>query len=380
MGKTNIEWADETWPVTRGCTLVSAGCTNCYAMNMAARIVRMGKGAPTKYDGLTRDTPTGPKWVGAARFCPEELATPLRKRKGRRIFVSSMSDLFHDDISNEEIAAVFGVMAAAKQHSFMVLTKRAARMRAWFAWAEQHGNGYDAARFGPSALLTCAWAASAGDCLDDWDIGLPDLPSPETFGAVWPLPNVMLGVSVENQAAAVDRIPHLQATPAAVRWISAEPLLGDLDLRQWMSWPEVENGGPDARHHCTVCGLEREPGRDEEHVCPPGFGPSIDLVIAGCESGPGARPADVAWYRSLRDQCAAAGVAYFLKQAREERTLPADIKPVDIRALAAGPNRPFSVGAITAGPGSHRKPGGVIGAPYLDGVQHLAFPEVSRGR
>lgn len=344
MGKTNIEWADETWPVTRGCTRVSAGCERCYAESMAARIIRMGLGKPTKYDGLVKLVKRGdrsePRWTGTARFCPEELATPLRMRSKRRIFVSSMSDLFHDDITNEQIAAVFGVMAACPQHTFMVLTKRARRMREWFEWATRHGDGYDSMRFGPSALLTCAWEACAGDSLEEWDIGLDDLPSPERFGTTWPLPNVQIGVSVENQAAADERIPELLRTLAAVRWISAEPLLGPLML-------QGDDPAPAMRSRMYLRGVAGDR--------------RLDLVIAGCESGPGARPAEVAWYRSLRDQCAAAGVAFFLKQAREQGRNP----PTDVSA----PRPP-----VEEGIGSHRKPGGIIGAPYLDGVQHLDLP------
>lgn len=363
MGKTNIEWADETWPITRGCTRISAGCEHCYAEAQAARIIRMGKGKPTKYDGLVklvqRGDRTEPRWTGTARFCPEELATPLRMRKQQRIFVSSMSDLFHDDITNEQIAAVFGVMAACPQHTFQVLTKRAERLPEWFEWVKQtlpscHPFGaargvrwYAWDRLGDSEVAAlCSPAYRAADP--------PDWP--------WPLPNVMIGVSVENQAAADERIPHLLATPAAVRWISAEPLLGPLDLDAIQIPGEREGLRFGALRH-----LDARFGQ----------APSlIDLVIAGCESGTGARPCDVAWLRTLRDQCAEAGAAFFLKQAHRhtlDRVLAPDSAPAEIIEVMTSSGARYC-DPIAAGPGSHRKPGGIIGAPYLDGVQHLAMP------
>lgn len=349
MGKTNIEWADETWPVTRGCTRVSTGCERCYAESMAARIVRMGKGAPTKYDGLVKLVAGKPRWTGEARFCPEELATPLRRRSARRIFVSSMSDLFHDDITFEQIAAVFGVMAACPQHTFMCLTKRARRMREWFEWAGDHDPWSvilrEAAMYLVDDIVSCNRVTAAAAF---------DVPHP------WPLPNVMLGVSTEDQDTADERIPELLKTPAALRWISAEPLLAELDLRAYL------NRGD--HRVCPRCLYGTN--RTSETRCPndgTALGPdiAIDLVIAGCESGGDARPAQSRWYRGLRDQCAEAGVAFFLKQATEEGTW-------------AGDNEHEQT--VLCGPGSHRKPGGVIGAPYLDGVQHLALPEVRRGR
>ena len=128
--KTGISWTDTTWNPVRGCSRVSAGCMNCYAETQAARIVRMGKGKSTAYDGLVKLTAGGePRWTGVVRLVPEHLADPLRWKKPRRVFVNSMSDLFHESLTNEQIAAVFGVMAAAPQHTFQCLTKRPARMR-----------------------------------------------------------------------------------------------------------------------------------------------------------------------------------------------------------------------------------------------------------
>ena len=197
---SKIEWTDATWNPIRGCSRVSEGCRHCYAERVAARF--SGPGQP--YEGLVRISntldgrkPTG--WNGTVRMVAEHLADPLRWKKPRRIFVNSMSDLFHERLTNEQIAAVFGVMAAAGSHTFQVLTKRAARMREWFAWAGDHGaSGARSACRASAALYLGA---------------LPEPPGADT----WPLPNVWLGVSAENQAAADERIPDLLATPAAVR-------------------------------------------------------------------------------------------------------------------------------------------------------------------
>ena len=350
--KTGISWTDATWNPIRGCSRVSEGCRNCYAERVAVRFC--GPGMP--YEGLAN--PIAPRdlmdrvggrrggWTREVRMVPEHLADPLRWRKPRRIFVNSMSDLFHEALTNEQIAAVFGVMAAAPQHTFQVLTKRAKRMREWFAWLL-------AGEVSPSGK--CFEAARGTVDFGSWYRTVPQQ---------WPLPNVWLGVSVENQAAANERIPELLATPAAVRFLSCEPLIGDVALSGVLV--PLEGGGHDVL--AALAGLRWGARRD----LPPGMhligarGPSIDWVIAGCESGPGARPCDVAWLRSLRDQCIDADVPFFLKQARVSAETSAD--PSD------GVVRP----AIRAGIASNTKPGGVIELPYLDGVQWAEFPAVPR--
>lgn len=214
----------------------------------------------------------GPKWNGKVRMVPEKLDAPLRWRKPRSVFVNSMSDLFHEDVSDEYIAAVFGVMAACPQHTFQVLTKRAERMRDWFRWVDGFGVG------DPAGLLE----SIAGDAMDS------TLMDPETLSGVpWPLSNVWLGVSVEDQPRADERIPLLMQCPAAVRWISAEPLLGPINLRKL---PHPDHG----------MGID--------------FGGVLDWVVAGGESGPGHRTCDLAWLRSIAGQCQAAGVPCFMKQ------------------------------------------------------------------
>jgi len=318
--KTGISWTDATWNPIRGCSRVSEGCRNCYAERVAARF--SGEGQP--YEGLVRVKTTianneerdpgnrrEARWNGTVRMVPEHLADPLHWKRPRRIFVNSMSDPFHETLTNEQIAAVFGVMAMCPQHTFQILTKRARRMREWFAWAD----GGPKTPHPRDVIESHARAA-----LDGIEEG-----TPVRREARWPLPNVWLGVSVENQHAADERIPELLATPAALRFLSCEPLIGEEVLL-----PAIVAFGSAVW-----------------------AGPKVDWVIAGCESGPGARPCSVEWLRSLRDQCAGAGVAFFLKQATE------------------------TVESVLQGDGSKRKPGGVIELPYLDGVQHVAFPEVT---
>ena len=256
---TAIEWTDATWNPVRGCSRVSEGCRNCYAERVAARF--SGPGMP--YEGLATIGKSGPHWTGEVRFIGEHLADPLRWRKPRRIFVNSMSDLFHERLSNEDIAAVFGVMAKAHWHTFQVLTKRAARMREWFSWAAGGRHVWPEAQRHPFPK----WAITG-----------------EAPPSAWPLRNVWLGVSVENQEAADERIPHLLATPAAVRFLSVEPMLGPIQLAK-------------------VPGFNRM-----------GLDLSNWWVICGGESGPGARTMDVGWALALRDQCRAAGVPFFFKQ------------------------------------------------------------------
>lgn len=261
--KTAISWTDATWNPVRGCTKVSAGCKNCYAETVAERW-RGIKGHPFE-QGFD------------LRLVPESLRKPLHWKAPRRIFVNSMSDLFHEEIPNEYIAAVFGVMAACPRHTFQVLTKRAARMRDWFEWIarpDEDGNYPLTVQVLERALATFGIQAKAAD-ID------------------WPLPNVHLGVSAENQPMADERIPLLLQCQAAVRWVSAEPLLGPIDM-----WAFI-----------------RSPLRDESlrALHSPDM-PGIDWVVVGGESGTRFREMEVAWATSIVDQCKATGVPVFVKQ------------------------------------------------------------------
>jgi protein gp37 len=275
--RTKIEWTDATWNPIRGCTRVSEGCRHCYAEGMAARF-----SDPGQWDhGLAQRVAqpgggTDHRWTGKVELVDAALDLPLRWRSPRRIFVNSTSDLFHEKVPDEWIDSVFCVMGAATRHTFQVLTKRPQRMRDYLTRRRSD----------------LAVKAPIGGGLVDWHPFNKELAVP---------PNVWLGTSIEDQATADDRIPHLLATPAAVRFVSAEPLLGPVALDMILT-PEM--------------GLYALSGIRSDGSGPSGFskGPRIDWVICGGESGPAARPMHPDWARSLRDQCARDRVPFFFKQ------------------------------------------------------------------
>jgi len=257
-----IEWTDATWNPVTGCTKVSQGCKNCYALRDWPRLSANPK--LTAYHG---------RQFTDVRCHPERLDQPLRWRRPRRIFVNSMSDLFYPGLPDEFIDQVFAVMALAPRHTFQVLTKRPARM--WEYLVRAHGNGTPRRE---GIVKGRAWSMLGK---------MEKYAHRDVNGRPWPLPNVWLGVSVEDQATADERIPILLDTPAAVRWVSAEPLLGPVNLGEPLSGPV--NGWHTALDH-------------------------LDWVVAGGESGPKARPSHPDWFRSLRDQCKAAEVPFLFKQ------------------------------------------------------------------
>lgn len=272
-----IEWTDATWQPITGCSVLTPGCTNCYAMKLAGTRLRNHQSRA----GLTIDTKAGPVWNGEVRFNEQWLLQPLAWRKPRRIFVCAHGDLFHENIPDEWIDKVFAVMALAPQHTFQVLTKRAKRMREYLSARDGMGN---------SAICRAINLVPNG-------LG-------NRHGALsFPLPNVWLGVSTERQQEADERIPELLATPAAVRFISAEPLLGPIDLTLIH-----------ARHWALTQHMNALTGTHNPSLT--GMAPKaiLDWVIVGGESGPDARPMHPDWARSLRDQCAAAYVPFFFKQ------------------------------------------------------------------
>lgn len=277
-----IVWTEQTWNPLRGCSRVSAGCMNCYAEGIAARFC--GAGQP--YEGTIN--PETKRWNGTIKLVPEKLAEPLRWQRPRLVFVNSMSDLFHEDVPFEFIDKVFAVMALAQPHTFQVLTKRPERMLEYM----NSGDGEGGSRLG-------AIVGMLRDAPESW----PEPPHP----IPWPLPNVWLGVTVENQEAADERIPLLLQTPAAVRWVSMEPLLGAVDLTDL----QLGNGVHFDALYCDV-----EPEDDE-----PYNGAILNWVVVGGESGPHARPMHPDWARSLRDQCAEAGVPFLFKQWGEFGTI-----------------------------------------------------------
>ncbi len=344
---TSIEWTDETWNVSIGCSLVSAGCSNCYAMKFAHRELR------PEHKGLTVLTKHhGPRWNGTVRFVESALARPLSWKKPRRIFVNSMSDLFHEELTNEQIAAVFGVMAACPQHTFQVLTKRPAIMRAWFAWIASVGarraalekGSVELADVRASTYWTCVQHAVAVAGAEDAGLVLRHQ-TVEGHASSWPLPNVWIGVSVEDQATADERIPLLLEAPAAKRFLSYEPALGPVDFgmssatcdcclrwpSRWVRLPHpVKADLPELDD--TFCAVSQGLYRAESNrhgalsvrtrddralgIKPAEFAalPKLDWVICGGEAGPGSRPFDLAWARSTIEQCRVADVACFIKQ------------------------------------------------------------------
>lgn len=298
---TTIEWADKTWSPIIGCDRVSPGCDHCYAISTAR--IREGNPNPkisAAFAETTKRTEGGIDWSGKVNLLTDRLDAPLRWKKPRRVFVNSMSDLFHDAVPEEFIVAVFARMWWSPQHTFQVLTKRHGRMRSLMPRIEERLREMER------------------------DLELVHVPAPLT----WPLPNVWLGVSVENQRWADIRVPALLDTPAAVRFLSCEPLLGPIDL-----WGPIVPGR--GRPKLTYW-LDGRPGWGPEQTDDRGrvfqelaVGPRINWVICGGESGPRARPAHPDWFRTLRDQCAHSGVPFFLKQLGEWGPAPFRIPVCD---------------------------------------------------
>jgi protein gp37 len=276
---SKIEWTNETWNPVVGCSKVSPGCKNCYAEKMAFRQGHMGT---PKYQGIADDF----GWTGNI-FCDEPaLEKPLHWKKPRMIFVCSMGDLFHKAVPFEFIDKVFAVMALCPQHTFQVLTKRAERMMEYLT--KKHTGNWS----GPVQTITRIHREAV-------DIDNKLYYSPER-SYQWPLPNVWLGVTAENQEQADKRIPLLLQTPAAVRFVSVEPMLGSMDFG---FCPDVIAG---------ICNYETADSCD---AC--GKGPAItqiDWVICGSESGPNARYCDIENIRSVVKQCKSANVPVFVKQ------------------------------------------------------------------
>lgn len=270
---TSIQWTDETWNPVTGCTRVSEGCRHCYIERTPA--FRMA----------------GRKFVNGTtgiQLHPDRLEPPLHWKKPRRVFVNSLSDLFHEDVPDEFIEKVLTVMSLTPQHTYQVLTKRPERMRQFFtqdeSWLLDRLNSH-----APSFM--------------DWD----DMPDVDDFGG-WPMEHLLLGVSVEDQQTADERIPILLQTPAAVRFVSAEPLLGPILFRwaQWDDWKD-RNGARRSRVN-EYDGLRM-----------------LDWVIVGGESGPKARPTKLEHIRWIVQQCQEAEVPVFVKQLGSEPHVERDL-------------------------------------------------------
>ena len=350
---TEIEWTHlpgfegKSWNPIVGCSVVSPGCTNCYAMKQAGRILRMTDGQ-SHYAGTVADSKAGPVWTGkVARASDKAFTAPLRRRSPTCYFVNSMGDLFAEGVPDEWIDQVFAVMALAQRHRFIVLTKRPERMLEYLRPRPQwdYNQGATPYRFGKTILAARELTGSHAFPLNGW-----------------PLPNVWLGVSVEDQARADERIPLLLTTPAAVRFISAEPLLGPVDL-ECVPWPQswvrpiddISDGIDPLRFQ--LAGGQRN---------------ALDWVICGGESGPDARWLHPKWVRSLRDQCAAAQVPFFFKQWGEFTYETRSGVEVELADLAPGES-------VIAGDGetnhiAFRRTGKRAAGHLLDGVEHFNWP------
>jgi protein gp37 len=316
MTLSKIQWCDRSdWNPVRGCTRVSPGCGGpgphggCYAEGIAARFSDPGQ----PFHGFAKRVNGEARWTGKVALIEDRLLEPIRWRNPARVFALSMSDLFHENLPMPDIIRVMAVIALCPHLTFQVLTKRSERMR----------DLMNATRMG--ALV---WEAADRIACDMYlTEGHPSAPylMGGAANAPWPLPNLWLGVSCEDQARADERIPDLLATPAAVRFISAEPLLGPIDLT-WIAEPDdARDGVIDALLGCNWIdgqgrGVAYRPSRaghqdrqmTREVVTVNGS--KLDWVIIGGESGPRARDFHLSWAKSLIEQCQAANVPAFMKQ------------------------------------------------------------------
>lgn len=348
MATTKIEWTDKTWNPVVGCSHASPGCSNCYAENMAARHVLMQQALKKRSPYLrvvdararqwTRpvDAKRDPDTYRIVELLPARLAEALSFPAGSKVFVVSMGDLFHAEVPFEYIAAVFGVMAARPTVTFQVLTKRPGRMLEFFGWLSARSPSPVSYCFEQAIefLLSAREQCAAGVITDARE-------------PAWPLPNVWLGTSVEDQERADERIWRLMLAPAAARFLSVEPLLEDVDLglckvtcscchkhRGQGRWVRLRHAvSPDfaflsGSGRPAAAGIYRAESNPHGALSvrreggsllgiKPGefeFLPQPDLVIVGGESGHRARPLQVEWVRSIRRQCSLGGVALFVKQ------------------------------------------------------------------
>ncbi len=375
---SRIEWTDATWNPIRArnlvtgklgwhCTHVSEGCRNCYAEPINRRL---GTGLEFKPQLLGR---------GLEVFLDEAmLRAPLRWKKPRRIFVGSMSDLFGEFVTDAMLDRIFAVMALCPQHTFQVLTKRAARMRRYVRELVDAPTWTD---FAARERTLSAAIAMGGQAV------------PATWPR-WPLQNVWKGVSAEDQAAADERIPELLRTPAAVRFVSNEPALGPVDYTRLST---LQFRGAELLNALTgeLTGLFGDPCATELA--------RLDLVIAGGESGPHARPMHPDWPRQIRDACAAAGTAFFFKQWGEWAPVcaiddtdrhyrPAPVRHPeasrrckvdqlvmhrDGRILRGHEMSTFEAYAVGSGAMLTMRVGKKAAGRLLDGVEHNAMPAVA---
>ncbi len=298
---SKIDWTDASWNFARGCTRVSPGCEHCYAEAMAHRFP-WGK-------GLTVLRQARPGWSGEVQLVPHKLTEPLRWRKPRRIFPCSGSDLFHPKIPFEYIAAAYAVMVTARQHTYQVLTKRPERMLEFYQWvdaqATQHGDHLDTLEDARYAFLRSCFVEKS-----DPEVELRTH-EPPSWDHIW------AGTSAEDQKRLDERMVFLRQIPAKVRWLSVEPMLGPVDLTEYIHPSHMTRclvhhnrtehpcgSGPDPLSaDCDVCGIEWHDDR-----------PDVQWIVVGGESGRGARPCAYEWIERVAQQCCEAKVPVFVKQ------------------------------------------------------------------
>ena len=332
IGSAPPEWYDATWNPTGGCSPVSPGCDHCEALQTVSQLARMGGKGGARYTGLTTMGRSGLQWTGEIRVRADVLAWPLLQRTPRRILVDSLSDLFHEKLAIETIDALHAVITVAHWHRFLVLTKRAGRMRAYYADPQTPsrialaidslattvlpslGSRPRSRSDGSVSATPVARTRSAG-VRQFWAAGLsrivrhladPKIGESSVVGLEpWPLPNLWPGVSVEDQER-IDRIGDLLQTPAVHSWACFEPLFGPIR-------PDVVPIG-EGYLDALLGDRYRLDGRGRRAPIPgPAWRP-LDWVVAGGETGPGARPTDPEWVRGLRDRCVGAGVPFLFKQ------------------------------------------------------------------
>lgn len=334
---SNIEWTQKTPNPIVGCSKISPGCENCYAIRMAWRLMHSPHPAVAKkYAGLVKKTNAGNlNWTGKINFDPRAMRKVISNKTPTLYFVNSMGDLFHPNVPFDKIDLVFAAMGIASWHTFQILTKHTDRMLQWFnhkdtAWKNEGMQGNERIRF----QTYHEYGESIS--IENWK---------------WPLPNVMLGTSIENQEQADYRIPFLLQAPAKIRFLSCEPLLGKLNLT-----PYLFNMLEKCPDHGIVKGIARGYGDEYEYSeCPEceeiveAIIEDIDWVIVGGESGPGARPMHPDWARSIRDQCKTADIPFFFKQWGQFTPYTSDFNQPDIWISIEGKQSDTDLNAITEG-------------------------------
>jgi len=319
---SKIEWTQRCLDVSGGCCKCAGGCKHCWATREVWRLAHNPL-CGDKWKGLVEKTSAGLRWTGKIKLFPEMLDVPLRRKKPTTYFVNSKSDLFHKDVPFEFILKIFGLSMCTPWHTYQILTKRIDRVVEFFQWWRD--------RWAESRIL---WGLQALAIRSVWSITDEKLRDRATkfweenydqsgrgkidYPVPWPHPNVHIGVSCSTQADADKNIPILLDIPAAVRFVSFEPLLEAIDADLYLS--------PVGAETCHYGDSHREKKCDCIHE-------SLDWVVVGGESGPGARPIHPQWVRDLRDQCVEVGVAFFMKQMGGHPNKRANLKdiPEDLR-------------------------------------------------